>query len=201
VALQDDVFKYIREARANPALATEESLERLEAAAARDFRDTYAARTSPMAEYTWMTRTVLPVNQDETNLIPIKTAEPVDIVGFLPVITSVDEDANLILPGLDAFDVAFEVNRREFLTHQAEDQQQPNRDRQVVSLSAISATIANRLFGLALESADPIFSYFLAWSIPEDVRTARGYGATQISINMFIRPRYQRDHTFKVSRD
>jgi hypothetical protein len=185
--LRFDVLTFVREVRQRPALASGDALDALEQAAQRSFDGGFVTQTSPVAPLTWMSRSLLKKDQQESQPDELKLGEPIEIVGCLPTILANDEANPLLLaPPAEAIDVFLELNRREQLTAQGEKGSAVGRDRTVVNLPMISVQ-GPRLFGLYLGAADPILSIRFRWAVPLSTVAAYGWADAQVSIGFYVR--------------
>lgn len=185
MSLSMEVLRFVREARKRPALAVGEALDALEQQASASFDGGFATLTSPVAPLTWMTRSLLPITEQESQPDVVKLGEPIEIVGALPTVFKTSIAGTT--PPLEAIDVFLELNRREQLTAQGEKGTTIGRDRTVVNLPMISV-LAPRLMGLYLGAADPVLEVKFRWAIPFADIAALGFGDVQVSLGFFVRP-------------
>jgi hypothetical protein len=186
-----DIRRYVHEVRQRPSSALGAPLDDLERAANRSFDGAFAAIHAPIARYTFMLRSILDPTKWETDEDQVELDGDTEIVGMFPQLLLLDLEADgTKLPPIEAIDVSFSVNNpKDLYTSTGTRRRSQEDNTQVVSLAAMSSTIP-RLLGIECEGASPKVAAKFRWAVPDLALVAdRDWGKTQVSLNLFVRPR------------
>lgn len=188
--LVSEVESFVSEALDKPDFAVRpENLRALRNKARSSLQGMHTALVSPNAPYSWENRVIIPSAAALSERIAFKFPQNMDVVGFNPVLTDLGVVAPTfvppnVLPGLDAFDVAIDINNENVLTN-LEGVTSPvagaTRGGTFISLASIGILVP-RLFALKLISMAP--------EIGMTFRPKRGPNVnrdTMISVTMFVR--------------
>ena len=175
--------------RVHPADSVGPGLDRLLQLARSDPSGSFSAQMSPEAPITWMTRAILPANQQATGTIPLFIPYPCVIVGAHTTIALIDPAQGLVEAPPALIDVKLQINRKDEYTARADQQLSQTEDSSVVNLGALDATIANRLLRLDMPETENHVGVVFRWATTLANVAAFGYGDLQISINWFVDPK------------
>jgi hypothetical protein len=186
--LREEVMDFVRAAREHPSEAVGERLAVLERKARSGLSGSYNARTSSVARLTWANFLTLDKTKRTTIQDPIEIPYPIEIVGFLPLVTLIDTSQTAIEPPMSAINVFLQINREDVLTARSDRTTSQDDDPQMVPLPSISADLANRLFGQVAPSATNTLSVKFGWAVDLATVAALGWGTCLISLSWFVRP-------------
>lgn len=183
--LAQRVLEFSARARSRPAEAVGPELDALAEDARRAISGSFVAQTSPVANYTWLSRAVLDPATLYTTQEPIVIPYDCELVGVLPTILLVDTTAGLVEPPIEAIDVFMQIDRKDTLTARAETTVTATQDAQMINLPSVSATIANRCFSKQLD-AQSSMSVKFGWATDLATVAALKWGKVQISLNWYV---------------
>lgn len=184
--------EFARAARANPAKAVGDELDRMIALADRGDDAAGYAYKSPVANVTWMQRGYLSRTELQTPQLPMEIPYACRITGCHTVILLRDvagDGVTFIEPPIQAIDAVIQLNRTETFTARTDKLLSTQQDAMVCSLAALNNVV--RSFEMELNSDDNVLSVWFKWALPI---TGSGsvefyeWGGVDISINWFVDP-------------
>ena len=179
--------RFVSDIRKSPAAATGRNLEDFEAAISRAdaFDGTHMALVAPLAPYSWQSREVLTIAEDETRGADLDVGERIQVVGALITLLSVDDDNARPLPPLEAFDVRIALNKKDVFTAKMDSRQSGTRE-QFANAPSLNV-LTPRLWGLMIDGApQPTVSIQYRWAVDSATRTIRNWADTQITTVLFV---------------
>jgi len=181
--LARQVLDFYNRVRREPSISVGPELDKLREFADREVGAQNVALTSPVASRTWMTRKVLASTQRETAQEPIEATDFV-IVGVHVVLLALEPPPK-IPPPLSAIDIFLQIDRRDHLTASVERIRSQTQELDSVSLSALDAGIANRVFRLNLNNPQKLAVRF-KWAVDNTIVNLFNWSNVQISVNWFV---------------
>lgn len=172
--------------RASPSLSVGPELERLKAISDEGDVAVAYAQKSPVANVTWMQRSILQAAKTEAPQMPMEITYACKIVGCVPTVLLVTAGQGIVEPPLSAIDVFMQLDRKETFNARQDKLLAAGQDTQVANLAAFADTV--RSFELDLNNDNNVLTCTFKWAVDLTVVAAFGWGDVQISLNWFVDP-------------
>jgi hypothetical protein len=191
--LASAIYRHLDRVRQNPALAVApEELAELERLARQDSDGVRIALVAPQADRTDLSRVFLTSdNDDEVEDDFPNLAEPMTIVGLSASLIATE--ANKTAPPLEAIDVRISLGRdkKEIYTNAQNVGAQRTtpfvRQSQFVPITALDASIANRVMNFDMRDPPFAITFGYRWGVDKSVRDALTWSNVLVSLAWFVR--------------
>lgn len=193
--LASAIYRHLDRVRQNPALAVApEELAELERMARQDSDGSRIALVAPVADRTNLSRQYLTTDDDDIveDDFP-NLAEPMTIVGFAASLVATE--AQKTAPPLEAIDVRVSLgrDRKEIYTNAQNMGQKAAagvplvRQSEFVPITALDASIANRILNFDLRDSPFAITFGYRWGVDSSVRTDLNWSNVVVSLAWFVR--------------
>lgn len=187
MSLSFEALRFVQRAFANPADASNPVLLNRLKNAAENAWEGIVALHAPASPMTWETRMLMRGATQTSNRTPFRFPRPVEIVGFLPILTIIpSDDDTLETPSTDVLQVQIDTDNQSYMTSgDGISSNAGGNSGPFVTLSGVSVQVP-RIVGYKLRNPTPDIGFTYRWSLS----VAGGAIYNDCLINMVMYARY-----------
>lgn len=188
MSLAFEALRFVQRAYQNPSDASNPALlERLKKSAENAWEGIVALH-APASPMTWQSRAMILGAVQQTNRVSFRFPRPVEIVGFLPILTVIpSDDDTLQTPSTDVIDVQIDTDNQNYMTNSSgvsSNAGNGSNSSPFVVLSGMSVQVP-RIVGYKLRTPTPDIGFTYRWTL--SVADGAIYNDCLISMVMYAR--------------